>query len=64
VYYGERERNFVVGVLMLKSLVKINLREDEELKTLGELAVAGEIEIRDPIYVKRQTDINDIMRLF
>lgn len=35
VYYGEKDRNFIVGVLMLKSLVKINVREDEEPKTLG-----------------------------
>lgn len=49
---------------MLKSLVKISVTDDEEAKTIGELALNGDIEIRDPIYVKRQTDINDIMKQF
>ena len=33
VYYGPKERNFVVGVLMLKSLVKFQL--SDEPKTIG-----------------------------
>lgn len=64
VYHGDKERLFIVGVLMLKSLVKISVTEDEEPKTLGDLAMAGEVEIRDPIYVKRETDINHIMKQF
>ena len=64
VYHGSRDRLFIVGVLMLKSLVKISVQEGEESKTLGELALTGDVEIRDPIYVKRETDINDIMKQF
>lgn len=64
VYYGAKERCFIVGVLMLKSLVQISIKDDDTPQTLGELALKGEIEIRDPIYVERQTDINEIMKQF
>ena len=63
IYYGDKERRFMVGVLMLKSLVRFSFKPDE-IKTVGELAMSGQIEIRDPIYVSHDAPIFVIMREF
>lgn len=48
---------------MLKSLVRFSFKADD-IKTIGELAMLGQIEIRDPIYVSRDAPIFVIMREF
>jgi Mg2+/Co2+ transporter CorB len=63
VYYGDMDRKFIVGVLMLKSLVRFSFNPDE-IKTIGELAMSGQVEIRDPIYVSKDAAIFIIMREF
>lgn len=63
IYFGDKDRKFIVGVLMLKSLVRYSFNPDE-VKTVGELAMSGQIEIRDPIYVSRDAPIFVIMREF
>ena len=62
IYVGPQERYFIVGVLMLKSLVRYQL--DDEPKTIGQLAIERKIEIRDPIYIHRQASLQSIMKKF
>ena len=57
VYKG-RNKNRVIGILLIKSLVGVDLSGD---KTIGELVEAGEITLRKPYFVNQEKTIESLV---
>ena len=60
VYYGDN-KTFILGVLIVKSLVGVDVAHP---KTLRELSKKGECMIRTPVYASPQATVGNMLNIF
>ena len=61
IYSGEKSKNLIIGVLLVKSLIGISFEKGE---SIGSLITSKQIKIVEPLYVKPIAPVENILQLF
>ena len=61
VYFGHENKRLVIGILLTKSLIGVNLNES---LTVAQLISQKKCKIKEPLYVKPDTSLETILKLF